>query len=129
MAKKLFPCGHKGKGQYCHRCDQEKEQQEIDLQRKKEQQDWEDLFSDDPVNLHVLENDKLVKKARNIISEIHSGTSYTKYRGKRMQYDRDIISVPLTRDWRLIFISDGNIYKCSKLMTHEDYNVRKLFNK
>lgn len=137
MSKKAFPCGHKGKGQYCHRCEQEKKeltqkqaeqevkQQEL-LRQKEEAQRWKALFDQDSVNLRALASHKLlVEKAREIISAIESGQPYTDFKGKRMRFDREVVSVPLGYDWRLIFHPIGGRYVCQELLSHEDYNVRK----
>ncbi len=54
MAKKTFPCGHKGKGKYCHRCEQEKQLVESKVKEQKIADEWERLFEADPVNLKPL---------------------------------------------------------------------------
>lgn len=126
MAKKTFSCGHKGKGQYCHRCEQEKlEKDKTQFQK----QQWNDLFNEDPIDLKVLVNHKLIEKARKIIKSIHQGDCYTLFKGKRMKYDRNIISVPVNNDFRLIYkdLSSGLILQA--LLSHEEYNSRKPGNK
>lgn len=126
MARKTFSCGHKGKGQYCHRCAQESELHEQQIARKNDQLAWKNSFNNDPVDLRKLISTKrLVDKARKIIADIHNGRPYVRYRGKRLKFDRHIISVPLNRDWRLIFYESGGKIRCRELMSHEEYNVSK----
>jgi hypothetical protein len=137
VSKKVFPCGHKGKGQYCHRCEQEQKeliqkqqeqavQQQALLYQKEEAQRWKALFDQDTIDLRALASQKLlVEKARDIIAAIEAGQSYTDFKGKRMRFDRDVISVPLGYDWRLIFYPINGRYVCQELLSHEDYNVRK----
>jgi len=125
MAKKQFPCGHRGQGQYCHRCAQE-QRFLIDKEHdQKAHEEWMALFASDPVNLRKLDNKQLIDKVRNIIKEIHNGVSYTHYKGKRMRYDRDVISVPVNRDYRLVFHVIEKKLQVHKLMSHEEYNVKK----
>lgn len=133
MAKKQFPCGHVGKGQYCHRCAQEQDQQEhLEHQkqahaelRKQQKMAWEELFDTDPVDLRILQNRKLVEKARDIIRDLAKGGAYTDYKGKRMNHDRTVISVPVNRDFRLIYHQTEQGLELISLMGHEEYNVRK----
>jgi len=125
MAKKRFPCGHQGQGQYCHRCAQVQSSLIKKEQEQKAHETWVALFDADPVNLRKLDNRQLIDKTRAIIKDIHSGTSYTHYKGKRMRYDRNVISVPVNRDYRLVFhVIDGKLH-VHKLMSHEEYNVKK----
>ncbi|MBK1640592.1 hypothetical protein CKO12_01595 [Chromatium okenii] len=125
MAKKRFPCGHQGQGQYCHRCAQEQNQTAKQEQTQIAHQEWLALFESDPVNLRRLDNKQLIDKARKIINDIHAGVSYTHYKGKRMRYNRDIISVPVNRDYRLVFHTLEGKIQVYKLMSHEEYNVKK----
>ncbi|MDQ7015079.1 MAG: hypothetical protein Q9N68_01750 [Gammaproteobacteria bacterium] len=129
MAKKTFPCGHKGKGKFCHRCEQEHKAQELKLMEKERNEEWQYLFNKDEINLRKLPNKTLVNKARNIISSINSGDSYTKFKGKRMRYNRDVISIPLNHDFRVIYHDCSSGLKLQSLLSHEEYNVKKPGNK
>jgi len=125
MAKKTFPCGHKGKGQYCHRCAQEARQQQTKQQEQAEQQRWQQQFDHDPINLRRLSKRSLVEKARAIIAAIAAGRSYTEFRGKRLNHDRSVISVPVNRSYRLIYHETDRGLDLQSLMSHEEYNVKK----
>ena len=122
MVKKTFPCGHKGKGQYCHRCEQVSRRRQ---QRRAEQQRWAQQFANDPINLRRLPQRSLINKARAIIAAIAAGQSHTAFKGKRLNHDRTVISVPVNRDYRLIYYDTGAGFELKDLMTHEEYNVKK----
>ena len=61
MARRGFPCGHQGKGQYCHRCRQEAEHTSRRAQdsasqlaqRQAERLAWEATFIDDVASCGV----------------------------------------------------------------------------
>ncbi|HQC72553.1 MAG TPA: hypothetical protein PLE42_07520 [Candidatus Competibacteraceae bacterium] len=125
MARKAFPCGHKGRGQYCHRCVQEQRKQQEQEQVLQERQAWNELFKQDPIDLKILPARSLVEKARAIIEQIAQGAMYTAFKGKRMNHDRTVISIPLSRDYRLIYHETSTGYVPVSLMTHEAYNVKK----
>lgn len=125
MSRKLFPCGHKGKGKYCHRCEQEKKLLIEKKNAQKEHEEWESLFERDPVDLRPLEKKVLVDKARDIIEKIYNGVQYLVFKGKRLRYDRNVVSIPINRDYRLIFHDIDGVLHVHKLMKHEDYNVTK----
>ena len=58
MARRTFACGHQGKGQYCHRCQQEAQTATREAQekaREREQREaWKDSFAADPIARAVL---------------------------------------------------------------------------
>ncbi len=125
MAIKIFPCGHKGKGQYCHRCEQEKRDRDKVQEARAEKQAWQEQFKNDVIDLSILPNRRLVEKARQIIADINAGTPYTAFKGKRMNFDRNIISVPLNHDFRLLYQQTDTGLTLTSVMSHEDYNVKK----
>lgn len=125
--KRKFPCGHRGYGQVCHKC----EQKEVALAEKKAQkQKWQDTFADDLIDLQGLPKN-VVLKARRILKGLQNHRDYRDFRGKRLRHDRFIISIPVTRDYRLICRdtrssgqSDSSITP-EAVVSHEDYNVCK----
>ena len=119
--KKSFPCGHKGYGQICHRCAQKKADQEHKRQQKNE---WESTFAQDPIDLTTLPKNVVVK-ARRIIRELQSEKNYREFRGKRLRHDRFIISIPVTRNYRLLCRDCGSFLTPKAVISHEDYNVCK----
>ena len=93
--KKNFVCGHQGQGQFCHRCAQE---QEATVRKST----WKAAFDQDAVDLRILPTQALVHKARYILAQIAHGRPYTDFRGKRLNHDRAVISVPISRDYRCL---------------------------
>lgn len=119
--KKMFLCGHKGYGQSCHRC-----AEEITLREQKKQQkrDWDAKFALDPIDLRALPN-HVVLKARFVISALESQRNYRDFGGKRLRHNRLIVSIPITRDYRMICRDCGTMLVPEAVLSHEDYNVRK----
>ncbi|MBK4730848.1 hypothetical protein JJD41_13405 [Oxynema sp. CENA135] len=126
--KKTFPCGHKGYGQKCHRCDQEQKarEQEVEACAQKRQQklEWEASFERDPIDLRALP-DYVVVKARAIIDGLNNQRNYREFGGKRLRHDRRIISIPVTRNYRMICRDAGSMAVPEAVLSHEDYNVCK----
>ncbi|MBF2056847.1 MAG: hypothetical protein IGQ45_06415 [Cyanobacterium sp. T60_A2020_053] len=119
--KKKFSCGHSGYGSVCHRCDQTQSFQE---ERRKEKNAWQETFYYDSIDLTSLPKN-VVLKARDIINKLQNQTSYTCFRGKRLRHDRFIISIPVTRNYRLICRDHGSMVVPEAVVSHEDYNVCK----
>lgn len=119
--RKSFPCGHKGYGQRCHRCAQAQMAWE---QKKQEKNAWEDKFAKDPIDLRTLPKN-VVLKARKILNGLAAQQDYREFHGKRLRHDRFVISIPVTRHYRLICRDRGNILIPEAVISHEDYNVCK----
>ncbi len=119
--KKKFPCGHKGYGQVCHRC----KQQETNWEKKRQRKNaWEETFDEDPIDLRALPKNVVIK-ARQIIQDLQSQKSYVDFRGKRLRHDRFVISIPVTRNYRLLCRDYGSFLNPEAVVSHEDYNVCK----
>lgn len=119
--KKIFACGHKGYGQLCHRCAQAQAAWDEKRQLKTS---WEAEFSQDPIDLRNLPKN-VVLKAREIIQSLQTQTNYRNFHGKRLRHDRFIISIPVTRNYRLICRDYGSFLAPESVVSHEDYNVCK----
>ncbi|MFW6264314.1 MAG: DUF7682 family zinc-binding protein [Cyanobacteriota bacterium] len=119
--KKTFPCGHKGFGRICHQCEQK---QVAWLQKKQQKEAWEETFANDVIDLTGLPK-KVVLKARRIIAGLEKHRNYREFRGKRLRHDRFIISIPVTRDYRLLCRDCGSLIVPEVVISHEDYNVCK----
>ena len=119
--KKKFPCGHRGYGQICHRCAQKQADWEEKRQQKNE---WEASFALDPIDLRELPKNVVIK-ARQIIHGLQSQKNYREFHGKRLRHDRFVISIPVTRNYRLLCRDCGNFLTPEAVISHEDYNVCK----
>lgn len=123
--KKKFPCGHTGYGQTCHRCAQEGLQQQQDKQQEKQKKElWRASFSADPIDLRPLPKN-VVLKARAIIDALRDRQDYREFRGKRLRHDRHVVSIPVTRDYRLLCRDTGASLIPEAVVSHQDYNVCK----
>lgn len=128
--RKTFPCGHKGFGQICHFCAQQEHlrdqaarsrQAERDRQQQ-ERRDWQATFDDDLVDLRDLPR-PVVEKARRVLQGIAEGRDYREFHGKRLNFDRRVISIPIGRDYRLVCHEGDHGIEPQAVMSHEDYNV------
>lgn len=130
MARRSFPCGHQGKGQYCHRCrDEERaaaareQARAVELAgRRADKQAWEASFAGDPIDLRGLQHREQVVKARELLQRIAGGEPYASLGGKRWESDRHIVSVPLGWGYRLVLRDEGGKLRPLACMTHEAYN-------
>jgi hypothetical protein len=119
--KKKFACGHVGYGKNCHKCLQ---QQAVRNQKIQEKNSWKDSFTHDVIDLSCLPKN-VVLKARQIIRDMQNNTCYTYFRGKRLRHDRFIISIPVTKHYRLLCRDNGSFVIPEAIISHEDYNVCK----
>lgn len=119
--KKRFDCGHRGYGQICHKCAAKQSRQE---EKKIQKIQWESSFAADPIDLSDLPKN-VVLKARNIIQGLQGQKDYRDFRGKRLRHDRLVISIPVTRNYRLICRDNGSVVNPEAVVSHEDYNVCK----
>jgi hypothetical protein len=165
--KKTFPCGHSGKGRFCHRCQAAKTEQEVagdsvdnavdnavdspvdgvehhvvhngsngngkhskhraeDAdEAKADKEAWRETFEADPISLRHLPSRNLIMRARQILSEIDKGAPWHQFNGKRLQHDRNVVSIPLGRRYRILFRTDGGAPKPVEVLSHEAYNGTK----
>jgi hypothetical protein len=127
--KKTFSCGHVGKGQHCHRCEQEdekrKEAQQRRMVQQQQQQAWRQTFDNDPINLRHLPQRVLVERARAIIAAVKSGVGYHEFDGKKLRQNDAIISIPLNYSYRLIFRRVGKRLEPLECLSHEAYNKQR----
>jgi hypothetical protein len=126
---KTFPCGHKGKGQYCHLCDQKnRARQEAQTRRntrRQQQHAWRETFANDPIDLRILPKQHLVEQARSILTAIQAGIHYHRFGGKHLRQNRHIISIPLNIDYRLIFRKTNTGLIPLRCDSHETYNKQR----
>lgn len=128
--RKRFDCGHRGFGQYCHCCAEMVAARRCRQQAKqaKQQQSragrlaWQAMFEADPIDLRPFPR-RVVVKARAVLGAIASGADYWQFSGKRLNGARDIVSIPITRRYRLLCRFDGRSLTPLKVLSHEDYNL------
>ncbi|WOD38387.1 hypothetical protein [Nodosilinea sp. E11] len=124
--KKTFPCGHKGHGKDCVRCQQEVEEAARKAQKQAEQQrqrhEWAVSFSLDVVNLRGLPT-HVVQKSRHIIDELEIGRHFGKLGGKRMIFDKSVIRIPVGLRYRMLCREERGRITPLMVLSHEDYNA------
>lgn len=132
IRKKHFPCGHSGKGQVCHTClnavtpsaphHPKKGDKKGDTSTNKAAEDT-CLGTD----LSVLPHASHRQKARAaLLGIIRDKKPPFTFGGKRMTYNRRIISVPIGRGWRLLIEEQADGSKVVRdLLSHEAYNRTK----
>lgn len=121
--KKRFSCGHKGFGRFCHRCRKREEQRaSVRVERKQRKEARKNKKREHPFDVEAFPP-KVAKKALSIIQQIRQGCSYTGFYGKPLTVQPDLISVPVSRSYRLLFKKTEHGLGFHKLMSHEDYNA------
>ena len=64
----------------------------------------------------------VLRKARKLVEQLESGAPYWKLHGKRMAWDRRLVSIPIGRKWRLMAEDvDGQIVP-KQVISHAKYN-------
>ncbi len=92
--------------------------------RKQQRYAWEASFASDPINLRELPKN-VVLKARQIIQGLACQRNYREFHGKRLRHDRFIVSIPVTRNYRLLCRDYGNYLVPEAVISHAAYNVCK----
>jgi len=122
--RKRFPCGHVGKGQYCHFCDDRRKAREKEWLARKAEKDAVAQAIDVGLDMSGIP-EQVAMKAAGIVRSIKSGTSYTEFRGKRLvEWDRNMIAVPVGWSHRLLCRDEGGRVVPVEVMSHEEYNGR-----
>jgi len=67
---------------------------------------------------------EVLTKARRVIEKLEQGLPYWKLRGKRLQYDRQRISIPLGPRWRLLADDLNGQLVVREVLSHQNYNIR-----
>ena len=128
MSIKRFECGHRGKGQYCHRCRQESIDKQKQIDRKQAQQvereKWKDSFSMDQIDLKSIEAPRsIIEHARHIITDLSKGISPFQLGGKKLKQRKGWLRIPIGRAYRMLCRETINGYRPESLLTHEQYNI------
>ena len=64
----------------------------------------------------------VLRKARRLVEQLEAGAPYWKLHGKRMAWNRALISIPIGRKWRLMAEDvDGHILP-KQVISHARYN-------
>ena len=66
----------------------------------------------------------VLAKARQIIASLEAGTPYWKLHGKRLQFNRCVISIPVGRTWRILAEDKAGRVRARQVLSHSRYNHR-----
>lgn len=131
MASKLFPCGHKGKGQYCHECERlhkENAAAEVHEERRRAaMRERRARIISAPVSLICMPND-VQDEALNLFEAIKTGAPCHKIpHAKRLAKSgqRDVISIKIGWGHRLVCREQPSGDMVPEWVgSHEAYNKR-----
>jgi hypothetical protein len=98
-------------------------EEEREAQRQREREAWRASFDHDPIDLRRLPR-HIVEKTRAILERIADGATVRDLEAKRMQYDRQFVSVVVTREYRLVCLDTEAGLQPVEALSHEDYNTR-----
>lgn len=127
--RKLFSCGHRGFGQFCHCCADREQQrrqsiqqrQRIQMAKQSMRQLWRCSFADDVIPLEHLPK-QIILKARAILSALEQGVGFWQFAGKRLRGERSVVRIPVTHRYRLIgYLQEGRFIP-RQVLSHESYN-------
>lgn len=120
--KKTFPCGHTGKGQYCHRCHEKDVEMAkrvaVRFEKQAKLHTAEEITGVDLSGLPMNVSEKVAE----IMKGIQSGTPYMQYKGKRLDQNRTIVTIPVGWSHRILCEDRGGKLCVLEVLSHEDYN-------
>ncbi|MCC8397276.1 hypothetical protein LJ656_32395 [Paraburkholderia sp. MMS20-SJTR3] len=121
--KRNFPCGHSGKGKYCHTCaaiTQAKAAHARERQHKRRAK--AESAAADPIDLSCVEHLPSVQnEARMVLAKVRDGTHPYALKGKPIRSSNgQLLSVPVGYAYRLMF--DCESLRPLRLLSHEAYN-------
>ncbi len=133
--RKLFACGHRGFGQYCHRCDAfstEKRDRTTEIQpvvvdvrrvkKPKRDHSWYQRFDRDPIELRHLPK-SIVIKTRRILDLLDQGVAPGELKGRRFNFDRTLLRIPVSYRYRLLCRWQADRIVPLQVLSHEAYNA------
>ena len=65
---------------------------------------------------------QVLRKARKLVEQLEAGAPYWKLHGKRMAWNRALISIPIGRKWRLMAEDMGGQIVPKQVISHAKYN-------
>jgi len=80
-----------------------------------------DFFHQRGILTHKAPSRVLVK-ARRIIVRLECGTPYWQMQGKRLQWNWNLISIPVGRSWRILAEDQSGRVHARQLLSHARYN-------
>ena len=132
---KQFNCGHRGFGQYCHRCIRVAEPSQVPVMtdavvyrpkkaasKNTARQQWRQSFAHDPIDLTHLPK-PIVIRARHILASLNQGVVPRSMQGKRFNFDRTLLRIPVSYRYRLLCRWQADRIVPLQVLSHESYNA------
>jgi len=66
---------------------------------------------------------QIMNKANKVIESITNGKSHANFKGKRLQRNRNIISIPLSNNYRML-LDESSKYTHFLILSHAEYNCK-----
>ena len=121
MRRRIFPCGHTGKGRYCHTCER-LEKQLAEKQQKR--QEWRERCDSYDVVLDCLPV-PIAKKAMHVMTKMDEGEPYRSVQGKQLHnLGCRLVSVPIGRSYRLVCRYSKMGVRPIEVLSHGEYTSR-----
>lgn len=118
--RQSFPCGHRGRGQYCHRC-----RQEQDAVRAREAARGDQQAIADLLGVAISEfPERILRQAAAIHRQVLTDglPALRAFGAKKILSAEGILSVPIGRRHRVLFAVDDGHPRYLKLLTHAEYD-------
>jgi hypothetical protein len=135
--KRVFDCGHKGQGKYCHRCSNDHKTVRVALEqaeeceaRKAAAQKAEDerlralkaAAASASIDLSAAKSlPSVMERALDVLTKLDAGTHPLSLGGQKLFSRRGYFSVPVGLRHR-IFV-DARSLKATEFLSHERYNT------
>lgn len=120
--RQSFPCGHRGYGQYCHRCRQDQGA----VQAREATRDGRQVLAD-LLGVAVGQfPERIVRRAAVIVRQVLVGglPALRALGAKKILSADGILSIPIGRRYRLLFAVEQDRARYLALLSHSDYDAR-----
>ncbi len=69
----------------------------------------------------------VLARARRIITRLKAGTPYWQLHGKRLHWNRSVISIPVGRSWRILAREAGSRVEARQVLSHSSIHRLSMF--
>lgn len=120
--RKRFPCGHRGLGQYCHRCAENRMRSFASGRKRIDRQALAAVLGVRPADFP----EGVLARAAGICEQVAGEglPALRRFRAKKIVSLDDVFSIPIGRHHRLLFRVHGGLPRYRELLTHEQYDPR-----
>ncbi len=120
--RQSFPCGHRGRGQYCHRCHQDQSA----IQAREATRDGRQVLAD-LLGVAIGQfPERILRRAAAMHRQVLAdGLPALRALGAKKILSADgILSIPIGRRYRLLFAVENDQPRYLELLTHAEYDAR-----